>query len=320
MKIYVPNSAFLGNIEAFVARLDTTPGDLEVSVNPRWVSVHPLVIAMIGAAGASARRAGRSVSVGDSPAASLPYLVRMGLYDRLGVPAPTQVVEHEPAGRFIPLTQVRDNDELQSFIVDMIPLLHAPEESGPIKYVVSELVRNVFEHSRSLDGAIVCAQYFAKSRRLSIGVADTGRGIRASLAESHMTGSDLEAIQLAMQPGITGTSPNFGGNEYNAGAGLFFTKSIARASRNFFVLYSGTALFKLRKGPEVASRDLNPDPRLDRATRHADLPSWPGTAIGIDLGIDSHNTFKQLLDDIYSAYRLEVRSAKKDKFKRARFA
>jgi len=319
MRIYVPNSAFLGNIEAFVSRLETSPGNVDITVNPRWVSVHPMVIAMLGAAGLAARREGGSVTIGDSPAASLRYLVRMGLYDRLGVAAPAQVVEHEAAGRFIPLTQVTNSEELQSFIVDMIPLLHAPDESGPIKYVVSELVRNVFEHSRSPVGAFVCAQYFAKSRRLSIGVADVGRGIRASLAEHHATVSDLDAIQLAMQPGISGTSPNFGGNEYNAGAGLFFTKSIARASRNFFVVYSGTGLFKLLKGPVASTRDLNPDPRLDRATRHSDLPRWPGTAIGIDFGVESHSTFKQLLKDIYTTYRLEVRSAKKDKFKRARF-
>jgi hypothetical protein len=92
------------------------------------------------------------------------------------------------------------------------------------------------------------------------------------------------------------------------------------AATRCFVVYSGSGLFKLRKGPAAASRDLSPDPRDDLATRHNDMPVWPGTAIGIDVAIDAHATFKQLLDDIYSAYRLEVRSAKKDKFKRARFS
>jgi anti-sigma regulatory factor (Ser/Thr protein kinase) len=319
MRIRVPNSAFLGNIEAFVRGLDTTPGGLEVTLNERWVAVHPLVLAMVGVAGARARRLGQDVRVAATPARSLPYLIRMGLYDQLGVSPPTEVVAHEAAGRFIPLSQIRTNDELAAFIIDMIPLLHAPAESGPIKYVVSELVRNVLEHSRSIDGAFVCAQYFATSCRLSVGVADLGRGIRSSLAEHHVVRSDLDAIHLAMQPGITGTSPNFGGNEYNAGAGLFFTKSMARASRNFFVVYSGDALFKLLKGPETGERVLYADPVRDLATRHSGLARWEGTAIGIDLAVDAHSTFQQLLADIYATYRLEVRSAKKDRFKRARF-
>jgi anti-sigma regulatory factor (Ser/Thr protein kinase) len=319
VKIDVPNSAFLGNIESFLRQLDTAPGDVEIELNQRWVAVHPLVLAMIGAAGLRARRLGDEVHIAESPARSLPYLIRMGLYSRLGVQAPAEVVAHEAAGRFIPLSQIRTNEELAEFIIEMIPLLHAPAESGPIKYVVSELVRNVLEHSRSPDGAIVCAQYFAKSGRLSVGVADLGRGVRASLAEHHAVRNDLEAIQLAMQPGITGTSANFGGNEYNAGAGLFFTKSMARASRNFFVVYSGDAMFKLLKGPEAAPRTLNSDASRDVATRHAGLPRWDGTAVGIDLAVDAHETFQQLLADIYAAYRLEVRSVKKDRFKRARF-
>ena len=146
-----------------------------------------------------------------------------------------------------------------------------------------------------------------------------GRGIRQSLSESHAVRSDLDGIQKALQPGITGTSSRFGGNEYNAGAGLFFTKSIARASRNFFVVYSGDALFKLLKGPETSPRTLLADASQDRATRHEGLPPWHGTAIGIDLAVDAHETFQQLLTEIYGAYHLEVKSASKDRFRKARF-
>jgi len=319
VQIAVPNSAFLGNIESFVRGIDPTDGDLDVVLHERWVAVHPLVLAMVGAAGIRARREGRDVRIAETPARSIPYLIRMGLYETLGAEPPAAVMAHEAAGRFIPLSQIRTNEELAAFIIDMIPMLHAPAEAGPIKYVVSELVRNVLEHSRSPDGAVVCAQYFSRSGRLSVGVADTGRGARASLAEHHVVRSDLDALQLAMQPGITGTSANFGGNEYNAGAGLFFTKSMARASRNFFVIYSGDALFKLLKGHEGDARTLNADPSRDLATRHTGLPKWEGMAVGIDLAVDSHATFQQLLNDIYAAYRLEVRSARKDRFKRARF-
>lgn len=142
-----------------------------------------------------------------------------------------QVQEHEEAGRFIPLTNVRTKDELSEFIINMIPLLHAtPGEAEPIKYVVSELVRNALEHSASPVGAFVCAQYFKKTERLAIGVCDAGIGILGSMSRSHAVATSMDAISLAMKPGITGTTSRYGGTEYNAGAGLFFMKAIACAS------------------------------------------------------------------------------------------
>jgi anti-sigma regulatory factor (Ser/Thr protein kinase) len=101
----------------------------------------------------------------------------------------------------------------------------------PIKYVITELVRNVLEHAVSPVGAMVCAQYFSKTERLSLGVADFGVGIRESIGTFHHAPTDLEAIHLALRPGVTGATARLGGNAQNAGAGLFFTKSIARVTR-----------------------------------------------------------------------------------------
>jgi hypothetical protein len=60
---------------------------------------------------------------------------------------------------------------------------------------------------------------------------DVGRRRRESMALSHRVPTDAAALRLALQPGITGTTHRIGGTEFNAGAGLFFTKSIASLSR-----------------------------------------------------------------------------------------
>src|SRR5205814_597417 len=81
-----------------------------------------------------------------------------------------------------------------SFLADMVPLLHASRsEVEPIQYVISELVRNVLEHSGSATGAVLCAQYYAESKRLALGVADAGIGIRASLEGHFDVPNDLAA-------------------------------------------------------------------------------------------------------------------------------
>lgn len=178
--IFVPNSAHLGNIEGFLRHYDPSDDSvLNVNFHPKWVSVHPLVLSMVACSAQIARQKGIPLGVEVPQIRSIPYLIRMGLFDHLNATNKVQALtDHEAAGRFIPITQVQSNDDLKNFMIDMIPLLHCePSQADTIKYVISEMVRNVLEHSNSPVGAFVCAQYFKKSNRLSVGVADAGNGV-----------------------------------------------------------------------------------------------------------------------------------------------
>jgi anti-sigma regulatory factor (Ser/Thr protein kinase) len=323
MELYLPNSASLQNFGGFARKQNLDdPSRLRLSMHPTYVWVHPIALSMVAAAGHLVKRQGEGdIEVDRSGSvSSLRYLSRMGLAGTLGVDMGVEMVEHAPEGRFIPITQVSDQAGLNDFIVQMVPLLHArPADAGPIKYVITELVRNVLEHAVSPVGAMVCAQYFEATNRLSLGVADMGVGIRKSITRFHHAASDLDAVHLALRPGVTGATSHVGGNEQNAGAGLFFTKSIARVSRNYFVVYSGSGLFKLLKGPRNEQPRLFSDPASDSATRESDLPFWPGTAIGIDINVGAHEQFAQLLADIRRAYSLDVSDRRKARYRQPRF-
>jgi anti-sigma regulatory factor (Ser/Thr protein kinase) len=321
MKIHIPNSAFLGNFESFIYGLDTSnPNVLEVTSNQNWISIHPLIIAMTIALAKEVKLKGGVVTCQDFSAKSRPYLLRMGLIEELNPNHGIQILEHEEAGRFIKARQIKNSEELNQFITDMVPLLHTtPEQAYPIKYVMSELVRNVLEHSKSQVGAIVCAQYFKKSNRIAIGVADRGLSIKTAINKSYNTQSYDEAINLAMRPGITGTTTKIGGTEYNAGAGLFFTKSIAKVSKDFFMLYSGDTFYKLRKTAKTAEVELFANPLYDKNTLKVDLPFWQGTSVGIDISLDINQDFDNLLEMIRDAYHLDVKRANKDKYRKPKF-
>ena len=91
------------------------------------------------------------------------------------------------------------------------------------------------------------------------------------MMRSHKVDSDKAAINLALQPGITGTMSRIGGNEFNAGAGLFFTKSIATLSRNRFFLYSGDSMFRLmltrkRRHPALQTNPAHDPPHICKLT------------------------------------------------------
>ncbi len=320
MKIYLPNSAFLGNIDPFLRKFEPIdPSKLEISSNKKWISIHPIVLSMVGALGLTVDCS--NIKCETFEAKSRHYLERMGLFNLLQIKSHITITEHESAGRFIPLTTITDSEDLTRFITDMIPLLHLePRHAEPIKYIVSELVRNVLEHARSENGAILCAQYYKKSNTIRIGIADTGVGIKETINLSHRALTHLDALRLALMPGITGTTRMEGGTEYNAGAGLFFIKSIAKVNRDFFVIYSGNSMYKLLKAATGTRYiRLYADPLKDRHSKEEDFPFWKGTVVGIDISLDATKEFSLLLDSIRKIYGKTIRDRKKEKYRRPRF-
>ncbi|MBI5414354.1 ATP-binding protein [Candidatus Peregrinibacteria bacterium] len=247
------------------------------------------------------------------------YLKRMKLFDFLRIQSGMKITEHDPSGRFIPLTQIRNSSELTEFITEVTPLLHLdPEQSEPLRYIMSELIRNVLEHAESEYGAIVSAQYYKESNIVRIGIADTGIGIWKSIRRSHNPKNDLEAIRLALIPGITGTTSKEGGTDWNAGAGLFFIKSIASVNNDFFVIYSGNAMYKLLKRKPKKIK-LHADPFDDRHSKKNDLPNWQGTAVGIDLSLDKTQEFSLLLKLFREAWSGAIKERKKARYKKPQF-
>ncbi|MFO8050850.1 MAG: ATP-binding protein [Thermoplasmatota archaeon] len=320
MKIHLPNSAFLGNIDPFLRSFDDSdPSSLELSANKNWISIHPVVLSMIASL---AKEIGtENIRPMSFEARSMHYLQRMGMFEILGFPKRIDIQEHDPSGRFIPLTNIRTTDELSNFIKDMVPLLHLdPRHARPIKFIISELVRNVLEHSGSDDGGFVCAQYYKKSNIIRIGIADRGVGIKDTICRSYLVKDDLEAIKLALSPGITGTTRREGGTEINAGAGLFFIKSIATVNRDFLMIYSGNAMYKLLKASRGRKRiKINEDPDKDRHSSGSDYPYWKGTVVGIDINLDQTSEFTDVLDLVRITFVRAIKERKKKRYRRPRF-
>lgn len=320
MKIHLSNSVFLGNIDPFFDGFDPSNKDiLEITLNKKWIFVHPLALAIVASLALNIDRT--KINCDSIKARSGHYLVRMGLFKFLKRKPKILMFKHESAGRFIPVTQIKNSDHLTRFLREMVPLLHLePIHAEPIRYIISELVRNVFEHAHTENGAFVAAQYFKKSNTIKIGISDMGYGIKKTINASYSAKNDIEAINLALTPGITGTTRKEGGTAENAGAGLFFIKSIARVNRNFFVIYSGKAMYKLLKRPGNEKRIiLHSNPSLDKHSIKTDLPYWQGTAVGIDISLDTTREFTALLDLIKETYFKAIKERKKLRYKQPKF-
>lgn len=325
MNVYLSNNAYLRNFDSFLRDFDASdPERLSITTNDHWIHVHPAVLTMVTAL--AMKVGSENVTIDEITARSGHYLEAMGLFHLIGKPSPYSGIEkHESSGRFVPLTQVKTQKDQSKFVSDIVPLLHLqdkPEQADTVRYTIGELLRNVLEHADASNGAIVAAQYSLKSNTIRIGICDTGIGVRASLQSMWpaRAATDLDALKWALVPGVSGTTMNISGNDINGGAGLFITKSISMLTRNYFVIYSGTGVYRLlQRRPDVKTIRLNGDPSLDRHRETNDAPFLSGTLVGIDISLDKIGEFSKLLADIRDVYWSAIKERKKSRYKRPRF-
>ena len=319
MKIHFSNQGTLQNFRNFAETLDfEQPECLEISMDERWVSTNPAQIALTAALALKVGRENARV-VGPVPT-SARYLDRMGLFDFVKTPSPFQDYRHrESSGRFVPITVVRDAVDQSKFVTEMVPLFHLDEQNAQIlSYIVGELVRNTLEHSRSQDGAVVVAQYYQKSNRIAFAICDTGIGLWRSLQIWHPR-TDKEALALALTPGVSGTTRRIGGTAENAGAGLFFIKSIAKISRGYFVIMSGNSEYTLLKTrPDVRNR-LYADPFRDHHAFSDKVSRFEGTLVAVDIRLDKTMEFTKLLGEIREVFEVAIIRRKRESVRKPNF-
>lgn len=322
--LYIPNSIGIHNFDSiFKQNNDFSFSDKKVSISfhPSYLAMHPIGLAFYAALGDyikinSIEKEAKIVK----SIPSIPYLQRMGLFSVLGFQGPSEYKPHEETGRFMPLRKIHNSTELDNFLKDLDPILHTSQNNTRvIKHVFSELLRNVLEHSQSPLGGNVCVTYNKKHSRIGLGISDAGIGILSGMRGYKYFSSHKDAILAALTPGISGTTKHIGGTEENAGAGLFYTKCIAQATRNHFLIYSGNSYYKLCSTPNNKAVEFHGDPNEDYKTLKDKLPIFNGTLIGMDIHIEETEAFSNLLSRIGASYQLNVKKVRKEYYKRIKF-
>lgn len=293
----IPNSASLHTVRNFLDQrhIFDPGGDVAIlEFHPRWAHLEPVALSMISAWGAWCHRNGKSIEVRNLEG-RYNYPARMKMFEHLGLNITVEQQEHEEVGRFLPVTQVATRGGIQPVIANISALLHLeddPESLAAVQYCISELLRNVLEHSNADDGAFVCAHRYTKRppHRVSIAVADCGQGIAAHLGRAHpdALASDYAALGLAMRPGVTGAQAGLYGTPDNAGAGLFITRCIAKGTGGYFAICSGDGLFRQYRAKSEEENialffDAFDDPRHKFWQLRA---PWIGTAVAVEVRTD----------------------------------
>jgi len=119
-------------------------------------------------------------------------------------------------------------------ISKILSLQKNEEIEKTLSYSITEIMRNVFEHSES-DSFLYCTQFWPSYKKVEISIIDAGIGLKNSINKNPYINakSDKDAIQQVMMPGISST--NYKGAKidttsmwHNTGFGLYMTSRLAR--------------------------------------------------------------------------------------------
>jgi hypothetical protein len=288
---------------------DLNGGKAILEFNSGWMHLEPMALSMIAAWGAWCKQNGLAITL-ENLGKRADYAARMKLFEMLQIPYEGKITEHEEAGRFMPLRNVKTGADVRSVIADVSALLHLNEDVeslAAVQYCLSELMRNVLEHSMSEDGAFVCAHNYSEREphRITLAVADCGIGIREHLSYRYpaVKNDDLKALEFAMQPGISGARPGVYGTPDNAGAGLFITRGIAKGTGGYFFIASGYSGYRLRRALNYqAQRELFPNPFFDRSDQWRFETPWQGTIVSLEIRTENIQYF----DGFFSWIREQI--------------
>lgn len=182
----------------------------------------------------------------------------------------------KPRATTQPLIDVHHEESHAWLRIHMVPWLSdalgvAEEALDPFQVCVSEIFNNIKDHS-ALEIGSFFAQHFPRLDRVSIAVADFGRGIPTLVRKLHPDMSDNDAIRKAVEAGFTTSS-----TPRNQGIGLdYLLETVVMHNGGTATIYSlkGAVRFQ-RDGAAIAAQPL------------ANVGFCPGTTIDISLRTDT---------------------------------
>lgn len=154
---------------------------------------------------------------------------------------PTDVL---PARRF---TSPEEQEEIVRQINDAILSSSAEltrRDLAAFEWTVFEVVDNVLRHADCSQGGLVQLSQYPARQQLEFVVADGGRGIPRAMRTTRPGISDVEALELSIERGITSTAEGMG-------HGLFGTHQASNVGTGTFAIHSGYASI----GSESGARD-----------------------------------------------------------------
>jgi len=242
------------------------------------------------------------------------YLQHVGFFKYIGAKLGREPGEAKGSSTYIPITihtidELTDNatkknnqiaevienesERVASIIISAYNKLDEDKANfakQSISYSLREIMRNSIEHSRD-NKVVIFAQSFPRLKRVEIAIMDDGIGIKSTLSEKFGEISPLEALRLALMPGVSraDTSIDTGDKWQNSGFGLYVVSELCKKlpKSQFFMVSSGASY----------SAHCDQNGMSEENTRSSYIWST-GTTTMLSISINGYSYFSNLLEQI----------------------
>jgi hypothetical protein len=247
----------------------------------------------------------------DGTNAAHSYLGHMGFFQLINFDRGNDPGQASGSSTYVPLSildkeLLRNDDQrlerpIQDFIkkksrkmAEVLTGSYSSYQTQPVAYCFRELIRNVFEHAHTRECILLAQSY---GEKVHIAVGDYGRGLHRSLSDFYDLPGDVEAIKLAVKPGVSGTSTNPEGATRwsNSGFGLYVLSELGRRYGRFSVMTGDAMLHTSRS----------------RSGWSVKVCDHRGTAVGLELtrerGLDLADSIRDIIREGESQAQTEGR-------------
>ncbi len=198
---------------------------------------------------------------------------------------PTQFQKSDAVSeRHLSAQRFTDSEEQQQLVNDFMDVVMRNmtlerDVIAGLEWSINEITDNVLNHANCKEGGIVQVSTFRDAGKVAFGVADSGRGILASLREGHPNlQTDDQAIGEAMKAGVT-RNPDAG-----QGNGIAGALRIATMSNGSFEITSGLTQIVARHDQKGEFTNSQSDMKV--FNRREKQRYW-GTVVYAEIGLDA---------------------------------
>ena len=163
-----------------------------------------------------------------------------------------------------------------------------------LKYTIQELLRNIAEHSEFRISYLMGQRY--RNGTAEIAIVDDGRGVTRALRGRYPEiASDSEAVEFAIEPGVTSGSESRG----NAGFGLYVLSELGHRYGAFLLGTGSAAVYIKPSGRRIVTYN----------------DGLVGTHVSLYYNYNSSKQFREVLREIVEAGERKTGSNTKSKSK-----
>ena len=170
---------------------------------------------------------------------------------------------HAPSKTFSPIEKIQNSrmgtEKVSTHITDIMLKNFTQLNDDDIRdlkhylqYLFLELMNNVADHAHSPVGGYTMAQYYPQNKKIQFVVADRGVAFLKNMQLNYTDiETEIEAIQKALEKGITSTEQKMYNQPKNAGYGLYAMFEILKMTGGSFVIISNDTLLRYHNGEFV---------------------------------------------------------------------